>query len=374
MKMFKGKFFRASICLFVGAALLGVAVFANYDNANGYKKYKDAIKKTLYETNFTAKIDITAKLDNEELLGEELEFMCDFGGEIPIYTKSTERNWQDRGGETLTNERYKTKGFEYNRISALRNGESNENINIYNSYDDEPAISWIGVEEDDKKIFDRVINFAELLADAFVGDIKNNFVLTESSDDSERYNLTLSEEQIPEIAKAGTSLMVSVLESSQEEDSENIEDETVRILNEMLKNDKEIYIDNVSCDFETDKDGNLSENTIIITAAGYDKGGNRHDLAFEVAAKLDGHGTTVIKEPEFLNNLPSITLKDGSVIEVRDIEKLNADVTGTLAPNISLYYYANGERDIFINNGVETNTPPAESEAEAVDLEIETEE
>ena len=60
-----------------------------------------------------------------------------------------------------------------------------------------------------------MIRVVELMADAFVGDIKNNFVLTEKTDDSKSYSVSLTESQIPEIVNAGVSLVASSMAAAQ---------------------------------------------------------------------------------------------------------------------------------------------------------------
>ena len=66
-KILKGKYAKSISCLGLGVVILSAAVFANYDNANGYTDYKNALKQIPFEENVS--VDLTASLlyDGEEM-------------------------------------------------------------------------------------------------------------------------------------------------------------------------------------------------------------------------------------------------------------------------------------------------------------------
>ncbi len=63
----KNKYFKTALCLGVGVITLTAAVFANYDNANGYSVCKNAAKSILFETNYTLNTRIEMKVDGESM-------------------------------------------------------------------------------------------------------------------------------------------------------------------------------------------------------------------------------------------------------------------------------------------------------------------
>ncbi|MEG2380853.1 MAG: hypothetical protein RSB38_04080, partial [Oscillospiraceae bacterium] len=74
--MKKNKYFKPVACLVLGVTMLSVAVFANYDNANGYTAYKNALKQIPFEENFTGKINVKMAVDNQEIvnIGSTMKF------------------------------------------------------------------------------------------------------------------------------------------------------------------------------------------------------------------------------------------------------------------------------------------------------------
>ena len=78
--MSKKKHFYTVICLVAGVILLTTAAAANFGNANGYPLYKSALKKILYEDNFTASLKLDLVYDGETVQYGQTDLKLDSDG------------------------------------------------------------------------------------------------------------------------------------------------------------------------------------------------------------------------------------------------------------------------------------------------------
>jgi hypothetical protein len=172
--MRKKKHFYTVVCLIAGVILLTTAAAANYGNANGYPMYKSAIKRILYEDNYTASLKLELLYNGETTISSQQTYMLDAKGEVVKYdtNESTRNSEFDHYYESWTVRNTASKEGEPKYLSISRN---RDNWSIYPSYG-EP---WNNPAEDE--LTSKTIRFVELLADTFIGDIKNNFVQTSNA-------------------------------------------------------------------------------------------------------------------------------------------------------------------------------------------------
>lgn len=175
---------RALVFGLIGVLLLSVSAFAAYGSTSGYGKYKDAVKTLVADTdNVTCKVSIVLKYD---------------GDVINEYTTDGKID----GKSTYAHELSVTNGkTDYESYSTTIDGVAtsfNVDDSSYDQYESDGASTPFLGEESDK-----IVNFAELLADTVLGDLKNNVVLVSSKNGISNYSLTLTAEQIPAVVNAG---------------------------------------------------------------------------------------------------------------------------------------------------------------------------
>jgi len=91
--MKRSKHFTTLVCLLVGMLVLTSAVYANYDSANGYSSYKNALKYLAFEAdNVTADVELRMDIDGEEYAAAGVMYQID--GE-----KSANYNWDWTSGD-----------------------------------------------------------------------------------------------------------------------------------------------------------------------------------------------------------------------------------------------------------------------------------
>lgn len=182
---------RALVFGLVGVLVLSVSAFAAYGSTSGYGKYKDAVKALVTDVdNMTCTMKTTLQYDGKTVSNDTVDTLLDG-------KNGSTHDVDIISGET-TYESYST------TIDGTTTSFSNDDNSYYQSKDGDFYNNMFFGEESDK-----VVNFAELLADTVLGDLKNNVVLVSSKDDVNNYTLDLTTEQIPAVVNAGLSLMAA---------------------------------------------------------------------------------------------------------------------------------------------------------------------
>ncbi|MHC1723152.1 MAG: hypothetical protein AB9836_08120 [Aminipila sp.] len=190
---FKGrKHAVTATCLLVGMFMLTSAAYANYDDARGYTNYKDAVKDlALYQNNYTADGEMSILVDGEKMVTIKGDFKLD--GDAYYMRTISEENFSK----------------EKNAIENVQVSKGGKTYYYYpktNSYMVSDSKIDFRPDVNDPTI-KKGIKFAELFADAMVGDLKNNFILESKDGDNRNYSVKVSGSQIPEVVNAGLSLM-----------------------------------------------------------------------------------------------------------------------------------------------------------------------
>lgn len=336
--MKRKRYLRTLVCLALGVVVLTGAAFANYDNASGYTMLKNGIKDMLYEENFSATVDMGLSYNGTLVESGYMEYMYDRNGAVSSYTKSLSHE-----------DEYVTESWTQNdfSISAYQNGDYNVGPAYSKGFNDD----FLGGSTEDKDMTEKVINFVELLADTFVGDLKNNFVLTDSANGESTYRINLQGEQIPELVNAGLSLIFSSISYSSSnvsyvtfedysiyndmsaEEIEALYDKSWEIIDKNggtgivcimpdgsveyyateaeYYNDAgyevdtftssfysmlgtEPYIESANCTVTYDSEDRITSAVIEGTLTGYDEAGQKHSFTLNVDLAIYDYGTTAI--------------------------------------------------------------------------------
>jgi len=193
--MKRKRYFKALVSLALGAVLLSGAALANYDNASGYSMLKNSLLKMQTEENFSATADVVLDYNGEMLHTVRGVSMYDRNGATSSYSASsyndggTHESWTQDGCNI-----YKYDTGEYALGTAYSKGFND---------------SYLSSTAEEKDMTDKTVAFVELIADTMVGDLKNNFVLTDSSGGQSTYQINLQTSQIPALIQSGMSLLFS---------------------------------------------------------------------------------------------------------------------------------------------------------------------
>lgn len=197
-KLTSKKITRAVVCGLIGVLVLSVSAFAAYGSSGGYGKYKDAVIHLLNgeETNLTAVVSAEIQRDGKVMSSQKSEIMMDGknGTEHSVVT----------GSEDYASDVY------YSVIDGKSVRFWAEDDTYY-AYDENESFNDL---TGPGNISPKMIKFASLLADTFVGDLKNNVVLVSEEDGISNYEIRLKANQLPAVITAGFDVVLENPNSS----------------------------------------------------------------------------------------------------------------------------------------------------------------
>lgn len=304
------KYAKPLSCLAAGAVLLSGAVFANYENANGYTNYKNAVKGMLDQTNFSVDGEIRAEIDGEMLISLDGTFKQSENGSSTFSTARAIGEDENISKDTVQD------GW---GVSIGKYG--NNHTNWYFSKKENPTGHFIA--EEDRNLVDKIVNFVDVLADTMVGDLKNNFVMVDSKDGNKSYQVSLAGSQVPELVRSGMSVLFATVKNEGHGTYyDEIEYNSVDGLlwTKMLAGEQDPFIKEATCYLTLDSEGRLIKNDLKGTMTSYDKNGGTHDLTVTIALNLYDYGTTSPERID-LSEIPAINAVDenGNALTLDDL-------------------------------------------------------
>ncbi len=296
----KRKKMTVAISAIVGVVVLSTAAFANYGNANGYEAYKKALKGFVAQENYTLSMEGKIEYDGQELAWGRIDEKYDKNGDVKLNQKTQARAMDENGGAQRSHESYYQDGM---RISQYERG----NGNVVTSVDDNPNPypnigNVIGIDltdERDKEIFDKTVRFMELGADMFIGDLKNNFVLTSEENGNKTYAINLDSVQIPELVNAGLSLAATGSTTVNSYDSVNTPEAS------MSRVGTDTKVESANCYVTLDSEGRILENKLDATVTGKDPDGAQHAVKMQFSFTVSDYGTTQPERVD-LDSMPNV--------------------------------------------------------------------
>lgn len=342
MKKNKQRLARVITCVGISVVLLSTAVFANLDNASGYSTFKKGIKNVVYSDNFSMEANFSVGINDEKILDMNQIIKVDKNSDAKLSSESTS-NYYDNSHTNDYNNYYSKSviqdGYRYN------SNESEGSFSTGNKYaykDSKGSLESMIVNKSES--FDKGINFAETLTDALIGDVKNNFVLVDSSNDNKTYTIDMTGEQLPSYVTAGISLMCAQIRQDRNDiviqpGSEVSESDVVE---NMFMNEKEPFIDKIAGKVLLDNNDNLVGFDGNIVIKGYNYDGSEISLDFNVDVDFYDYGTTKVErvnpdEYEILgDNVGMYTSvdedSDGNTITIQSAD-------GTIDENVTIKSY-----------------------------------
>lgn len=271
----------AGIGLALGITIFAGAALANYNTSNGYDTFKTAAKGLLSNENYTMNASFKLSLDGEEKAGSEFTELYDRNGDVKLNSFETETYLT--GGNTNGCKCY-AQGSDY--IYSYNYGDVNGvHTTVYQNASEHMANGTLDImstvrNEDDKKTANKIVHFAELAADTFVGDLKNNIVYVSGDDNSSTYEMNLEAVQIPELANAGLSALFSAVNTSNRGLDPDYQDPFL-----ILGTDP--VVKNVSLKFTVDNEGRFTNCFAIAAMVG-----NGHEASVSAEITISDYGTT----------------------------------------------------------------------------------
>lgn len=267
-------------CIVTGTCILAGSAFANYSTSNGYDVYKKALKNLIGMKNYTMNMSMTVSADGSEI--EKMMFSEKYDSAAG---KGSRVESNQHAGDTASE--YKEifrDGKRYTWYSSIE-----EQDNAWIEYPGYTGFGALAVEDEDKETVSKVTRFVELLTDAVVGDLKNNFVyISETENGGAKYSVELDAIQIPELIQAGISAVCSVNSANESDYAKNLDYSDI---------DYYLYHDtslkSVKCDFEVDNEGRLINNVMSAEFETTDVNNGNHTMTMSMELNMSDYGITL---------------------------------------------------------------------------------
>ena len=275
----KNKKTIAAISAAVGACMLTTAAVAGYQSANGYDELKKSILATADYTNCTTNVTAAINVDGTEVMGGD------------ILTEIDVDNGIEHRMETSTSagvEKYVFDSYCYNGYQYYYNYVDGEKYNKYKYASSRPNL-W-GIEDEDRPMVDKMLNFMEIAADTVVGDLRNNFVCTGENEDYTSYSVTLDSVQVPELINAGISMLFS-MENNYSGNADELTPDDSDYYFLLMGSDP--VLDSVEFNYDVNKDGTFRAGTMTAVFKG-----NGHEMASTTDYEISKVGSTAIQTLE----------------------------------------------------------------------------
>lgn len=288
----------AGIGLALGVTIFAGAALANYNTSNGYEIGKNALKGLLRNENYTMNAKFSASVDGKEVGNADITELYDRNGDVKL--NSFETSTELTGGNTIGCKCYSQDGdyiysYDYGDINGVQTTVY-KNASEYRGRGTLDAMNTVQ-NDGDKDVVNKMVRFAELAADTFVGDLKNNIVYVSGDDNSSTYEMNLDAVQIPELANAGLSAMFSAVNSSNRDFEDEYKDPFLAL-------GADPVIKNASLKFTVDKEGRLTYAFANAAAVGE---GHEGSVSFEIS--ISDYGTTKPERVD-INSLSNVEYFD----------------------------------------------------------------
>ncbi|KLU67296.1 hypothetical protein DEAC_c05080 [Desulfosporosinus acididurans] len=258
----------------LGAMLLATTAIADIAAKSGYDQLKDALKFTAAQCSdnlksFTMDISYDVK-DN----GKTLSFMnqtekCDRTKTAREETTSE----QTINGNNYSRQTY----FDKATYIRLSNDDPTYYVTEYTQERKDMAFSNPFKENN--------ADDAEKIADAIVGNLKDNVVVTENPDGSKVLSGSLTEVQIPSLINALASFEMKQQFNGQQD-------------NNLPHLSKDVFVKTIDGTAKINKDGVMESILGSAVVSGKDEQGTVHAITIEVLAKLTNINSTVVTKPD----------------------------------------------------------------------------
>jgi len=257
----------------VGTLLLATTALADIATKSGYDQLKDALKVTAQQStekfnSFTMDGSMVMKDNGKTLMNDNVILKVD---------RSKSASESLSSGENLRGDKNNSQSYTDKTTSiSVRNGDPIYYVTEFTKERKEDIFTnpFKGNRAEDY----------EKIADALVGSLKDQVVVTENSDGSKVLAGSLTEVQIPALVNAVASFQLKQQFSGRQDNLPNLT--------------KDIFVKEVKGSAKINKDGVMESVLGSAVLSGKDEQGKVHDITVEVLAKLSGINSTTVTKPD----------------------------------------------------------------------------
>ena len=257
----------------LGTLLLATTALADIATKSGYDQLKDALKVTAQQSNekfnsYTIDYSTVMK-DNGKTLSTS--------NSIQKYDRSKNATEHLSSSQNLSGDKYNSQSYsDKTTVINVSDRDQTYYVQEFTKERKEEAFRnpFKGNSAED----------VEKIADAIVGSLKDNVVVTENLDGSRGLSGSLTEVQIPALVNAVTSFQLKQQFSGRQVDLPHLS--------------KDVFVKEIKGSAKINKDGVMENILGSAVLSGKDEQGKVHEVTVEVLAKLSGINSTIVTKPD----------------------------------------------------------------------------
>ncbi|WP_088186995.1 hypothetical protein [Desulfosporosinus sp. FKA] len=259
----------------LGAMLLATTALADIAAKSGYDQLKDALKVTAAQcsdnlNSFTMDISYDVKDNGKTIANMNQTEKCD-------RTKNARDEISSE--QTINGNKYSNHTYsDQSTMIRVSNDDPTYYVTEFTQVRKNNAFSDPFKENSAED--------AEKIADAIVGNLKDNVVVTENPDGSKVLSGSLTEVQIPSLINA-----LASFEMKQRFNGQDGQDNVPHL-------SKDVFVKTIDGTAKVNKDGVMESILGSAVVSGKDEKGTVHDITIEILAKLTDVNSTVVTKPD----------------------------------------------------------------------------
>ena len=265
------------VCLIVASVMLVGAVTVAAIEGSPYETLKNAFFNAMTMENFTLQGEMTIRFDGEVYERESIHYIHTAEGGLDMTVSGNE-------DERFT---FNTDGLELRPILVTADGTQWYSARTSRANNFHHG-GLIPAQELDTARF----RFKELLIDILVGDLKNNMYMS-SNDGIRRVSGTISQHQLPEIARLGIEMIIE--ENLRWHEARTPSRENFR--SPMDIPIQSLVVNRISGDADIDAAGNLLYLNAVVDVTTVNIFGDSNNIEFSLNMNFYNIGTSIVQSP-----------------------------------------------------------------------------
>lgn len=316
----------------LGSLIFATTAMADITSKSGYEQFKDSIKTTAEKCSstfdsYTLDVSFVLKDNGNNLVSDNT---------IQKLSRSNKAHETLSIHESLSRGKYTLQTYS---DPTTRINQNNGDPTYYVTEFSEP-------QKDDsfKNPFkNERAEDAEKVADAIIGSLKDQVILSDNADGSKDFKGSLNEVQIPTLVNAIASFQMKQNFNGNNPDTPSLA--------------KDIFVKEITGIAHVNPEGFMENILGTATIVGKDSQGKEHEITLEVLAKLSGVNTTVVNKPDLTGQKVNkqVVKNQGGPQKISNYNKFVGKYSNPIITEKDGKYVKLGKRVLEINQIDETH-------------------
>lgn len=257
----------------LGSLIFATTAMADITSKSGYEQFKDSIKTTAEKCSstfdsYTTDISYVLKDNGNNLVSDNT---------IQKLNRANKSHETTSIRESLSGGKF-TQLFYFDPMTRINQNSGDPTYYVTEFSEPQQDYSYKNPFKEERAAD------AEKIADAIIGSLKDQVILSNNADGSKDFKGSLNEVQIPTLINALVSFQLKQNFNGNNPDTPSLA--------------KDIFVKEITGSAHVNPEGYLENILGTATIEGKDSQGKEHEITIEVLAKLSGINTTAVNKPD----------------------------------------------------------------------------